>query len=316
MHRNARLTPEGRRILCERIASGRPVAHVAAEMAVSRTTAYRWWGRYRTEGLAGLEDRSSVPKSCPHRTPPEVEAQIVALRRAEKLGPVRIGARLGVAASTVWRVLARHGVNRLAWLDRPTGRVIRRYEKDRPGDLVHIDVKKLGRIPDGGGWRTRGRGYPGDGADARKVGYAYLHAAVDDHTRLAYVEVLTDEKAVTAIGFTHRAVTWFERLGITVTAVMTDNGSAYRSHLYRDTLNAAGISHLRTQPRRPQTNGKVERFNRTLCDEWAYTRPYTSDDERTRALADWLHTYNHHRHHTAIGGPPITRATNLPDQYN
>lgn len=316
MHRNARLTPEGRRILCERIASGRPVAHVAAEMAVSRTTAYRWWGRYRTEGLAGLEDRSSVPKSCPHRTPPEVEAQIVALRRAEKLGPVRIGARLGVAASTVWRVLARHGVNRLAWLDRPTGRVIRRYEKDRPGDLVHIDVKKLGRIPDGGGWRTRGRGYPGDGADARKVGYAYLHAAVDDHTRLAYVEVLTDEKAVTAIGFTHRAVTWFERLGITVTAVMTDNGSAYRSHLYRDTLNAAGISHLRTQPRRPQTNGKVERFNRTLCDEWAYTRPYTSDDERTRALADWLHTYNHHRHHTAIGGPPITRATNLPDQYS
>lgn len=315
MHANARLTPEGRRILCERIAGGRPAAHVAAEMGVSRTTAYRWWNRYRVEGEAGLFDRSSRPETCPHRTSPAVEGLVVELRRTRKLGPARIGMLLEMPASTVWRVLVRHGLNRLRWMDRPTGRVIRRYEKERPGELVHIDIKKLGRIPSGGGWRVHGRGNDGYGGYSR-AGYGYVHAAVDDHTRLAYVEPLDNEKAVTATGFTQRAIAWFAEHGITVQAVMTDNGPCYQSRLFSDTLAAAGIEHVRIRPYRPQTNGKVERFNRTLLDEWAYIRPYQSETERTNALAEWVHTYNHHRNHTAIGGPPINRATNLPRQHN
>ena len=327
VHANARLTPEGRRILVERIASGRPAAHVAAEMGVSRTTAYRWWRRFQAEGDAGLFDRSSRPHSCPHRTPAELEAQVVQLRRERKLGPARIGMILSMPASTVWRVLCRHRIYRLRWMDRPTGKVIRRYERSSPGELIHIDIKKLGRIPDGGGWRMLGkaqgrynsskyRRYDGTGKRRSTLGYGYLHAAVDDHTRLAYVEILNDEKAVTAAGFTHRAVDWFADHGITVQAAMTDNGSCYVSHLFRDTLEAAGIRHVRIPPRQPQINGKVERFNRTMADEWAYVRVYHSETERVDALAGWLHTYNHHRHHTAIGGPPITRATNLPKQHN
>jgi len=211
-------------------------------------------------------------------------------------------------------------------MDRPTGRVIRRYEKATPGELVHIDIKKLGRIPDGGGWRTLGREqgkrnsgpyrrYDGTGVRRYSLGYGYVHAAVDDHTRLAYVEVLNDEKATTATGFTQRAVAWFADHQIEVQAVMTDNGPCYRSHLFGDTLTAAGIRHVRIPPRRPQLNGKVERFNRTMTDEWAYIRTYQSEQERIAALAPWLHTYNHHRHHTAIGGPPITRVTNLAEQH-
>jgi len=316
VHRNARLTPEGRRILCERIASGRPAAHVAAEMGVSRTTAYRWWNRYVTEGEAGLYDRSSRPLSCPHQTPAQLEELIVGLRRDEKLGPARIGLRLGIPASTVWRVLYRHGLNRLSWMDRPTGRVIRRYEKSKPGELIHIDIKKLGRIPQGGGRRFHPTKRQGGTRTSPGPGYGRIHAAVDDHTRLAYLEVLDDEKAVTAAGFTQRAIAWFADYGVNVEAVMTDNGSCYTSHLYGDTLAANSIGHVRITPRRPQTNGKVERFNRTLCDEWAYVRVYNSEQERIDALADWLHIYNHHRNHTAIGGPPISRVTNLPEHHN
>lgn len=326
MHANARLTPEGRRILVERIAAGRPPAHVAAEMGVSRTTAYRWWRRYQAEGEAGLYDRSSRPGSCPHRTPPEIEDRILELRRADKAGPARIGMALGMPTSTVWRVLVRHGLNRLRWMDRPSGRVIRRYERSVPGELVHIDIKKLGRIPDGGGWRALGweqgrrnsgkyRRYDGTGVRRATLGYCYIHAAVDDHTRLAYVEVLDSEKGATATGFTQRAVAWFADHGIKVQAVMTDNGACYLSHLFRDSLAAADIRHIRIPPRRPQQNGKVERFNRTMLDEWAYIRVYQSETERVDALAPWLHTYNHHRNHTAIGGPPINRATNLPRHH-
>jgi len=329
VHGNAPLTPEGRLRMCRRIEAGRPVAHVAAEMGVSRTTAYRWWRRYRAEGEAGLVDRSSRPRSCPHRTPVAVELQIVELRRDLNLGPARIGGIVGMQPSTVWRVLRRYGISRLRDLDPPTGRTIRRYERSRPGELVHVDIKKLGRIPDGGGWRAHGRSrglrnsrryrsYDGAGTRRSTLGYSYIHAAVDDHSRLAYAEVLNNEQAATAAGFWERAAAWFANHGITVQEVMTDNGSCYRSRLFADTLAATGVTrHLRTRPYRPQTNGKVEAFNGTLQREWAYVRVYQSETERIDALAPWLHNYNHHRTHTSIGRqPPISRVTNLPDQLS
>ncbi|MFG2338240.1 IS481 family transposase, partial [Streptomyces yangpuensis] len=231
----------------------------------------------------------------------------------------------GLPASTVHRILARHGLNRLAFLDRPTGQVIRRYERARPGELVHVDIKKLGNIPDGGGHKVMDRRSAMDNKIAttgrRKnckpvIGYSFIHSAVDDHSRLAYSEVLNDERQHTAIGFWQRANAFFAGHGITVERVLTDNGSCYKSKLFTQALAAAGITHKKIRPYRPQTNGKVERFNRTLLDEWAYLQPYTSNDERTAALADFLHTYNHHRCHTALGGhPPITRINNAAGQY-
>jgi transposase InsO family protein len=313
MHGNARLTPLGRLTLVLRIESGRPVAHVAKEMGVSRPTAYKWWRRWGELGLEGLADRPSRAFSCPHRTPAATEAAVAELRRELKLGPARIAARLGLNASTVHRVLRRLGINRLAWLDRPTGRVIRRIETRVPGELVHVDVKKLGRIPDGGGWRVHGRGYDGHFLRSRRPGFAFVHSAVDGHTRLAYSEVLGDERGATAAAFWSRATTFFAGLGIVVDAVLTDNGACYRSDAFAVALG--DTKHRRTRPRRPQTNGKVERFNRTLLDEWAYVRPYGSEAERTAALDDWLHLYNHHRHHTAIGGSPIARVNNPAGQY-
>ena len=314
MHANAKLTPAGRRLLVERIAQGRPAAHVAAEMGVARQTASRWWRRWLAEGEAGLRDRSCRPHRSPRRTPERLERRIERLRRREKLGPARIGYRLGLATSTVYRVLCRLGLQRLSWLDRPTGRVIRRYEHARPGDLLHMDIKKLGRIPSGGGWRVHGRGQAGV---RQRVGYAYVHAVVDDHSRLAYVEVLGDERAVTVVAFWGRALAWFATRGVTAQAVLTDNGSAYRSADFARACLAAGVRHRRTRPYRPQTNGKVERFNRTLLEQWAYVRVYYSERARTEALEHWLHQYNHHRGHSALGGlPPISRVTNLPGQYS
>ncbi|UWE08758.1 IS481 family transposase [Actinacidiphila bryophytorum] len=324
-HRNARLTVHGRRILIERVLSGRPVAHVAAEMGISRATGHKWVARWRAEGDAGLADRSSRPRTTPHRSAPAVEARVCELRRTRKLGPARIGPILGLPASTVHRILTRYGLNRLAFMDRPTGQPIRRYERAHPGELVHVDIKKLGNIPDGGGWRTVGRPAGARNRQAttgqRKsskpvIGYSYIHSAVDDHSRLAYSEVLPDERQHTAIAFWQRAHAFFTDHGITVERVLTDNGSCYKSKLFTQTLTAAGIAHKHIRPYRPQTNGKVERFNRTLLDEWAYLRPYTSTTERTAALADFLHTYNHHRGHTALGGhPPITRVNNPAGQY-
>ncbi|HEV3497280.1 MAG TPA: IS481 family transposase [Actinomycetes bacterium] len=313
MHGNARLTPLGRLTLVMRVEAGRPVAHVAAEMGVSRPTAYKWWRRWQAEGAAGLVDRSSRPRSCPHRSPAVVEAAVVELRRELKLGPARIGARLGVPASTVHRVLVRHGLNRLAWMDRPTGRVIRRYQRARPGELVHVDVKKLGRVPDGGGWRVHGR----DQRPNRKhgTGWDFVHAAVDDYSRLAYVEALSDEKADTCVAFWRRARAFFAGHGIAVTGVMTDNAKAYLCARFQHALAEGGARHWPIPSYRPQANGKVERFNRTLADEWAYVTPWPNNDTRTAALDDWLHLYNHHRHHTAIGGPPISRVNDLPGYY-
>ncbi|ATZ22414.1 Integrase core domain protein [Streptomyces lavendulae subsp. lavendulae] len=316
-HRNARLTVFGRRLLVERVASGRPVAHVAAEMGISRATAHKWVRRWRDDGPAGLHDRSSRPRTTPHRTSAEVEARVCDLRRARKLGPARIGPVLGLPASTVHRILTRHGLNRLSFMDRPTGTLIRRYEREKPGELIHVDVKKLGRIPDGGGHKALGR--QAGRATRNGMGFDYVHSAVDDHSRLAYSEIHPDEKVATCAGFLTRAAAFFHHHGITrIERVLTDNAWAYRKGLaWKTVLAHLGASGKLTRAYRPQTNGKVERFNRTLLDEWAYLRPYTSNDERTAALADFLHTYNHHRCHTALGGhPPISRVNNPAGQYS
>jgi transposase InsO family protein len=315
-HRNARLTVHGRRLLVERVGAGRPVAHVAAEMGVSRATAHKWVRRWRTEGEPGLHDRSSQPRTTPHRTPAMVEARVCRLRQARKLGPARIGPVLGLPASTVHRILVRHGLNRLAHLDRPTGEVIRRYERDRPGELVHVDVKKLGRIPDGGGHKVLGR--QAGRARRSSMGFDYVHSAVDDHSRLAYSEIHTDEKADTCAGFLRRAAAFFATYGIAhIERVLTDNAWPYRkSFAWRQALADLGAAGKLTRAYRPQTNGKVERFNRTLLDEWAYAQPYRTEQERRDAYPTWLHTYNHHRGHTALAGkPPASRVPNLTGQY-
>jgi transposase InsO family protein len=312
-------------MLVERVLAGRPAAHVAAEMGVSRATAYKWLSRYRAEGTAGLVDRSSRPRFSPTRTDPATEAVIVALRRDRRLGPARIAGILGLNTSTVHRVLARHGVPRLSWLDRPTGQVIRRYEKSRPGELVHVDVKKLGAIRSGGGWRAAGRGSwqahraRSEQLAGRRVGYDFVHCAIDDHTRLAYAEIHRDEAAATCAGFLRRAAAAFAEHGITrIEAVMTDNALAYRrSHAWREAVQDLGAEHILIRPYRPQTNGKAERFNRTLVEEWAYAQVFDDSHQRATALPDWLHQYNHHRAHTALGGqPPISRVNNLAGQYS
>jgi len=314
-HRNAPLSETGRLRLARCVVEdGWPLRRAAERFQVSPTTAQRWADRYRQFGESGMCDRSSRPRTSPRRTPTRTERRIIKVRVLRRWGPARIAYLLRLNPSTVHRVLARHGLARLAHLDRATGRVIRRYEWSAPGELVHVDIKKLGNIPDGGGHKTLGRQA---GRKTRSgVGYSYLHNAVDDHSRLAYSEILTDEKKETATAFWRRAQTFFTQAGITVQRVLTDNGSCYRSRDWRDALAAAQITHKRTRPYRPQTNGKVERFNRTLLDEWAYARPYRTETERREAFPDWLHTYNHHRGHTALKGqPPASRVPNLTGQY-
>jgi transposase InsO family protein len=317
VHRNARLNLHGRRLLVARIQQGRPIAHVADELGISRQTAYQWWGRWRREGDAGLVDRSSRPRRCPTRTPRRIEQRVERLRRSRKLGPARIAGILGLAGSTVHRILCRQGLNRRAWMDRPSGTVIRRrIEHCRPGEQVQVDIKKLGRIPAGGGWRAHGRGNDRTHGHSG-VGDAFIHTAIDSYSRLAYSEVLADERASTAIAFWNRAHSWFSTLGIHVTIVQTDNGSCYRAHAFTVAVEATGAHHRRLPPRRPAWNGKVERFNRTLLDEWAYVRVYRTDTARNQALEPWLHLYNHHRSHTSLGGQaPITRVNNLTGQHS
>ncbi|MET8184169.1 IS481 family transposase, partial [Streptomyces sp. NPDC005336] len=293
-HRNAPLTETGRLRLARCVVDeGWTLRRAAERFQVSPTTAQRWAGRYRELGEVGMADRSSRPHHSPRRTPDRIERRIIKVRVLRRWGPARIAYLLGLNPATVHRVLTRYRLARLTHLDRATGRVIRRYERERPGELVHVDIKKLGNIPDGGGHKTLGRQA---GRRTRSgAGYSYLHNAVDDHSRLAYSEILTDEKKETAVGFWQRAHAFFAQAGITVERVLTDNGSCYKSHLWRNSLTEQGISHKRTRPYRPQTNGKVERFNRTLLDEWAYAQPYRSEAERREAYPLWLHTYNHHR---------------------
>jgi transposase len=324
-HRNAPLSETGRLRLARCVVEDRwPLRRAAERFQVSVSTAQRWAGRYRLHGEAGVSDRSSRPHRSPRQTPTRRERRIIKVRVLKRWGPARIGYLLGIHPSTVHRVLSRYGLAKLAWLDRATGRVIRRYEHDAPGDLVHVDIKKLGKIPDGGGHRALGRqagrknsghhsgGYP----RGSTRGYAFIHNAVDDHSRLAYSEILSDERKETAVAFWKRANDYFTNCGITVRKVLTDNGSCYRSTIFGAALKTAGIVHKRTRPYRPQTNGKVERFNRTLLDEWAYAQTYRSEADRVALFDAWLHTYNHHRGHTALKGqPPASRVPNLSGQY-
>ena len=318
IHGNAPLTPEGRRRLAVLVVEeGWSMQRAAERFQCSPATASRWAGRYR----AGepLTDRSSRPRHSPSRLSRRTERRIVALRSTRHWGPHRIGYHLHLPRSTVGRVLARYQMPLLAHLDQATGLLVRkpkpvRYELARPGELVHVDIKKLGRIPDGGGHRVLGRQAGKRNNKKQGRGYAFLHHAVDDHSRLAYSEILGDERKETAAAFWGRARAFFAGLDVRVDAVLTDNGSCYRSHAFARALGEA--KHRRTRPYRPQTNGKVERFNRTLAAEWAYARTYTSDEARAVTYGAWLHHYNHHRPHTGIGGAvPADRIHNLTGNY-
>jgi transposase InsO family protein len=328
-HANAALTPRARLRLSKLIVEERwPVAAVAEMFMVSPVTVRKWAARFRAEGAAGMVDRSSRPRSMPTKTPVATVKRIVRLRWRRRLGPVQIAGELGMSASTVYAVLTRCRINRLSRIDRVTGEPIRRYEHDRPGALIHVDVTKFGNIPDGGGWRFLGRqaAKPNRSTTARRtgewtkdwhprVGRSYVHTVIDDHSRVAYAEICGDEKADTAIGVLHRAVEWFAERGVIIERVISDNGSAYRSRAWRDACADLRITPKHTRPYRPQTNGKIERFHRTLADGWAYAKFYPSESERRDALPGWIHFYNHHRHHSAIGAPPISRLNNLPGHH-
>jgi len=320
-HANAPLAPAGRLRLARLIVDqGWPVRRAAERFQVSPATASKWAARYR----AGepLTDRSSRPVSSPCRTPARLERRIINLRVTRRWGPHRISYHLGVPRSTVGRVLTRYRMPLLTHLDLATGLVVRRqkpirYERAVPGELVHMDIKKLGRIPDGGGHRLVGRIAGNRNNKKRGRGYAFLHHVVDDHSRFTYSEILGDEKKTTVLGFWARAVAAFAEVGITVESVMTDHGPAYRSRDFAARLQAAGIKHLWTRPYQPQMNGKVERFNRTLVTEWAYAALYLSDEDRAATYDQWLHFYNHHRPHTGIGGQvPADRVHNLTGNYS
>ena len=317
-HANAPFTPAGRLRLARLIIEdGWPVRRAAERFQCSPATASRWARRYRA-GLP-MTDRSSRPHRQPTRTSQRRERRIIALRFTRRWGPHRISYHLRIPRSTVERVLRRYRMPLLTHLDSATGLPVRRsparrYEHSSPGDLVHVDIKKLGRIPDGGGHRVLGRQAGRKNNPRTGRGYAFLHHAVDDHSRLAYSEILTDERKETAAAFWARANAFFTAAGITVIRVLTDNGSCYRSHAFTEALGT--IAHTRTRPYRPQTNGKVERFNRTLATEWAYAHPYLTDEARAATYPAWLHHYNHHRPHTGIGGlTPAERVHNLTGNY-
>jgi transposase InsO family protein len=303
--------------MVERVAAGWPAAHVAEQLGVSRATVYKWLRRHVEGGEAALEDRSSRPVRMPNRTPNRVEQKVLAARRRRQRGAVVLAAELGLNPSTVGRILRRYGVPHLAAIDPITGQAVRssrrsgnRYEHSQPGAMIHVDVKKLGRIPVGGGWRLHGRQATTAHKHKRiKIGYDYVHTAIDDHTRLAYSEVLSDEKDTTCAAFLHRALAWFAAHGIHVHRVLTDNALVYRHGTnWGWVCSAWQLKRRFTKPGCPWTNGKAERFNRTLLTEWAYARPWTSNTARARALDRFLVHYNTRRGHSALGGhPPISR---------
>jgi transposase InsO family protein len=330
-HANAALTPRARLRLARLIVEQEwSVPRAAERYDVSWKTAKKWADRYLVEGPAGMADRSSRPLRQPNRTSAPMVRKIVHLRWKQRLGPIQIGDRLGMPASTVHAVLTRCRINRLSHVDRATGEPIRRYEHEHPGDLLHMDVKKLGKVPDGGGWRYVGReqgernraataartGAPKSKYRQPLIGTCFLHTVIDDHSRVAYVEAREDETKETASEVLRNAVAWFAERGVTTQRVLTDNGGCYRSFLWRDTCAELGIAHKRTRPYRPQTNGKIERFHRTLVEGWAFKKFYNSESARLAALPAWIHEYNHHRPHSAIEKrSPITRLDNLAGHH-
>ena len=299
-HRRAKLTVFGRQLVVDRVElEGWTLARAAEMSGVSRQTATKWVRRHRAEGIAGLEDRTSRPRRSPRALPQPTVDAILWARHELGVGPHRLAPVLDLPRSTIGDVLERHGLSRLTDRDRPTGIPIR-YVRERPGELLHMDVKKLGRIPDGGGHRFRGRGH---GTPRAHRGYDYIHQVVDDMSRVAYVAVFPDERGTTCAAFLREAAASFARLGVRIERVMTDNAKNYTaSRAFAEALTEIGARHLTTRPFRPQTNGKSERFNRTMLDEWAYARPYMSNNERLLALGPWLDHYNQHRPHTSLGG--------------
>lgn len=318
-HANAVLTLVGRRLLVDRVLAGRPQSHVARELGVSRQCVSRWVSRFRTEGPEGLRDRSSKPLRSPSETPAVVRQWLLDLRVRERLGPPELARRFDVSASTASRIIARAGLPKLFQLDPVTGIQIRasrrsnlRYERAAAGDLIHVDVKKLGRIPDGGGWRGRGElrsnhavGHNQNG----RIGFDYVHAAIDDHSRLAYAEVLGDETGPTCAGFLSRAAEFYASHGIRIRQVISDNAWNYRrSNEFKSMIASLGATQILIRPHSPWQNGKVERFNRTMQEGWAYRHVFHTNSERADALSTWLDHYNYDRPHTACGGkPPISR---------
>ncbi len=319
-HPNAPLTPEGRRRMVGCVLEqGWSVTVTAERFQVDAKTVRKWRDRFLAEGVCGLLDRSSRPHHSPNRTRRRLRRRVIRLRKQRRWGADHIGFEVGLAASTVHNILCGAGLGRLDRGDRATNKPPpRRYQRDTPGELIHVDIKKLAGIPDGGGWRTRGRGYYGEKSTrSRYAGYRYIHTAIDDRTRIAYSEILDDEKAATAAGFWRRAATWYVSIGITPQRVITDNGGCYKSGLWHRACAATGTQVKKTRPRRPQTNGKVERFHRILLEEWAYIRPWTSESQRHHAYDGFIHFYNHHRSHGALGWatPTSILKDNLPEEH-
>ena len=303
VHKNARLTPRGREILISRLERGEPPTDVATSMGVSTSTVYKWRRRFREEGVAGLADCSSRPKASPTRTVSGVEAKVVALRKERRVYHC-IAAEVGVSRATVGRILTRHGLNR--WRDLEPAQPVRRYERDRPGEMIHIDIKKLGRFNKVGHRITGDR--TGQ-SNSRGVGWEYVHVCIDDHSRLGFAEIMADEKKESAAAFLEAAIAWYGRFGITVERVMTDNGPCYKSLAFRKACQRLGLKHIRTKPYTPKTNGKAERFIQSSLREWAYARAYENSEQRARELPLWLHHYNWHRPHAGIKAhTPISRS--------
>lgn len=316
-HPNAPFTPAGRRRMVRCVLDRGWTIEMAAErFQVDAKTVRKWRDRYLAEGNAGLADRSSRPRRCPNRTPRAIQRRVIRLRHRRRWGADHIAHEVGLATSTVQGILNRAGLGRLDRGDRATGpEPARRYQREHPGELIHVDIKKIAAIPNGGGWRLHGRG--NTPRPRQRGGYRYIHTAIDDRTRIAYSEILDDDKAVTAAGFWTRAAGWYTERGITCQRVLTDNGACYRSGLWHRACTATGTAVKKTRPRRPQTNGKVERFHRILLEEWAYIRPWTSETQRHDAYQGFIHFYNHHRSHGSLGWatPTSIIQDNLPTEH-
>ncbi len=303
IHKNARLTPKGRELLIERLERGEHPLDVACAMGVSMRTVYKWRKRHRDYGLIGLQDRTSRPLRSPARTPITLEAQVICLRKQKRTYD-RIADRTALSRATVGRILVRNGLNR--WRDLEPAQPVIRYERDQPGEMIHIDIKKLGKF------NRVGHRITGDRhgqSNARGIGWEFVHVCVDDHSRLAFSQVLESEKKECAMAFLKAAVAWYKRLGIRIERVMTDNGSCYRSKVFNKLCKAMGIRHIYTKPYTPKTNGKAERFIQSSLREWAYAQAYNTSQQRKDELPYWLHHYNWHRPHAGIKRKtPISRS--------